>query len=486
VNNAPSERKATHLGTYELVRELGHGGMAEVFLARASGPHGFEKLVVLKKILPQFAAMPKYVRLFLDEAKLAACLDHPNIAQVHHFGMVDGNYCFVMEYVHGRDLRTVLHSTKQAFPIEHAVRIARDIAAALHYAHERRGPDGAPMHIVHRDVSPSNIQISYDGTVKLLDFGIAKARTSTIQTRTGILKGKSGYLAPEQARRKPVDRRADVFALGIVLWEMVTGQHLFDVHDDLHATEQMLTEDPRPPSSLRRGCPRELDAIILRALSREPEGRQQTARELQIELEELAREHRLNQSSVALSELMHGLFGAEIRAAEPVDVSTPTVTDLIAASAEGTPPDEAGDERAIDEESTRSLSDAELGKLLAQVRRPAGSRRFEDSMETTIAGPPRPVAEPAVEGPTSSLDEARTRPVIERTALRPPAPATSDLSHVATNVMRLSLQRRARRRRWLVLVVLGALALSFVTAIVVRRLLAHEPPAAAQKSPVGP
>src|SRR5438477_12928514 len=166
--------EATRLGSYEIVRKLARGGMAELYLARSVGPEGFEKVVVLKKILPNFAENPKFVKLFLDEAKLAAALDHPHIAQVYDMGTVEGHYFFTMEYVHGQDVRSTLKRTsrlQRKFPIDHAVQIARHVSAALHYAHERRRPDGSLLDLVHRDVSPSNILVSYDGAVKLVDFG---------------------------------------------------------------------------------------------------------------------------------------------------------------------------------------------------------------------------------------------------------------------------------------------------------------------------
>jgi len=293
------------------------GGMAELFLARTIGPSGFEKLVVLKKILPNFAENPRFVRLFLDEAKLAASLDHPHIAHVYDLGTVDGSYFFTMEYLHGQDVRSLLQRSVRAatqLPIEHAVQIARNIASALHYAHERRGTEGKLLDVVHRDVSPANIVVSYDGAVKLLDFGVAKAATSTVKTRTGTLKGKVAYMSPEQARGASIDRRSDVFSLGIVLWEMVATRRLFKGDNDL-ATIQMIINEPAPDvSSFRADCPLELERITARALAKDPKDRYQTAQDLQLDLEELARETKLGQSSVALSAHMSRLFADEIGA----------------------------------------------------------------------------------------------------------------------------------------------------------------------------
>ena len=254
--------------------------MAELFLSRTIGPEGFEKLVVLKKILPSHAENPKFVRLFLDEAKLAATLDHPHIAHVYDMGKVDGHYFFTMEYVHGQDVRTTMRRTARLdrkVPIDHAVQITRNIAAALHYAHERTRPDGTLLDIVHRDVSPSNVLVSYDGAVKLVDFGVAKATTSTVKTRTGTLKGKISYMSPEQAKGAPVDRRSDIFSLGIMLWEMVTMQRLYKADNDLATIQMIINSKAQPPSQLRPECTPELERIILRALAINPEDRYQTA-----------------------------------------------------------------------------------------------------------------------------------------------------------------------------------------------------------------
>ncbi len=328
----PQRPEATRLGSYEILRKLARGGMAELFLARTVGPEGFQKLVVLKKILPHYAANPRFVRLFLDEARLAATLDHPHIAHVYDLGMVDGNYFFAMEYVHGQDVRATLRRTARLqaqFPIDHAVFIVHAVAAALHYAHERRRPDGALLGIVHRDVSPANLLVSYDGAIKLVDFGVAKAATSSVKTRTGTLKGKIAYMSPEQAKGSPIDRRSDVFALGIVLWEMVATQRLFKGDNDLATIQLIINSTPPPLRQLRPECPAELEHIVERALANDPAARYQTAEELQLALEEFAREHRLKQSAIALRAHMQELFADEIRAWQAAQASGVTLTDHV-------------------------------------------------------------------------------------------------------------------------------------------------------------
>ena len=332
--------------------------MAEIYLARQVGLHGFEKLVVLKRILPHLAENARFVHLFLDEARLVAGFDHPHIAHVYDIGTVDGAYFFTMEYVHGQDVRSILKrsgATRSRLPIEHVIQIARDVASALHYAHERCGPDGQVLGVVHRDVSPSNVLVSYDGAVKLLDFGIAKAATSTIKTRTGTLKGKVSYMSPEQARGAPLDRRSDVFSLGIVLWEMVTCQRLYKADNDLATIQQIINDPPPPVSRVRPDCPRELEAIVMRALASRVEDRYATAQQLQLDLEELAREHKLGQSSVALSGYMQELFGPEIRAWRDAQDTGVTLTDHVLSSA----PAEAQSEEEIWPETAEAPEDGD-------------------------------------------------------------------------------------------------------------------------------
>ena len=332
------KHETTRLGSYAIVRKLAKGGMAELFLARSVGPEGFEKLVVLKKILPRYAENPRFVQLFLDEAKLAAGLDHPHIAQVYDMGRVDGNYFFTMEYVHGQDVRSILRRTERnhrSTPIELAVQIARNVASGLHYAHERRRPDGTLVEIVHRDVSPSNILLSYDGAVKLADFGVAKASSSSVRTRTGALKGKVGYMSPEQARGQTIDRRSDIFSLGVVLWELVAVRRLFKSDNDLATIQSIINVPPPSLSSFRDDCPPELDRIIGRALAKDPADRYQNAQQLQRDLEELAREHKLNQSSIALSAYLTELFETELAAWRDAQANGSTVTDFVVSGTAG-------------------------------------------------------------------------------------------------------------------------------------------------------
>jgi serine/threonine-protein kinase len=290
------------------------GGMAEIFLARSTSMHGFEKTVVLKRMLPQFAENEDFISMFLNEARLAATLAHPNIAQVYDIGEHDGHCFFTMEYVSGQNLRNVARAATASIglPLEHVVNIVIGVAAGLHYAHEQVDRVGRPLGLVHRDVSPTNIIATYDGGVKLVDFGIAKASTAQVATAVGTLKGKIPYMSPGQCRGAPLDRRSDIFSLGTVLWELTTGSRLFRGDNEFGILNRISKGEIPQPSSRRSNYPEDLEAIVMRALEGDREHRYETAQELQIALEDYAREHKLSISSAKLAQFMARLFEEEI------------------------------------------------------------------------------------------------------------------------------------------------------------------------------
>ncbi|MEJ7601964.1 MAG: serine/threonine-protein kinase [Kofleriaceae bacterium] len=313
----PSEHRLprTRLGNYEIVRKLARGGMAELFLACDVDED--DKVVVLKQILPRYAANQRYVQLFLDEAKLAASLHHPNIAEANDLGEDNGNYFFTMEYVHGQDVRSILRRTertKRKVPIDLVLQIARATASALHYAHERRQVDGSLLGVVHRDVSPSNILVGYDGAIKLADFGVAKASSSSVRTRTGTLKGKVGYMSPEQARGAPIDRRSDIFSLGVVLWELLSLRRLFKSDNDLATIQSIINGAPPELDAYRDDCPPAVEAIIRRALEKDPATRFQTAEELATAIETYARSHERDLTPASARHYLAEVFAPEIAA----------------------------------------------------------------------------------------------------------------------------------------------------------------------------
>jgi eukaryotic-like serine/threonine-protein kinase len=288
--------------------------MAQIYLARQTGLGSFERHVVLKTILRERAADQRFVTMFLDEAKLAATLNHQNVAQVYEVDQADGAYFMAMEYVHGENTRAILETTIRrgwTVPLELAVMIISGAAAGLHHAHERHGKNGQPLNIVHRDVSPANIMVGYDGSVKVLDFGIAKAEERATKTMGGTIKGKYGYMSPEQCKGKPIDRRSDIFALGIVLYELTTLRRAFKGNDDFETMKRIVAGDLVLPSMIVPGFPRELEAIILTALANDSSARFQTAQELIEALDAFTVRAKLTGSNTAMGRFMLQLFGTK-------------------------------------------------------------------------------------------------------------------------------------------------------------------------------
>ncbi|NVB78028.1 MAG: serine/threonine protein kinase [Kofleriaceae bacterium] len=297
-----------------MLTHLATGGMAQIYLARQTGLGAFERHVVLKTILRERATDQRFVTMFLDEAKLAATLNHQNIAQVYEVDQADGAYFMAMEYVHGENARAILETTLRrgwTIPLELAVMIVSGAAAGLHHAHERRGKNGQPLNIVHRDVSPANVMVGYDGSVKVLDFGIAKAEERATKTVGGTIKGKYGYMSPEQCKGKPIDRRSDIFALGICLYEMTTLRRAFKGNDDFETMKRIVAGDVILPSVAVPGYPRELEAIVLTAMANDPNARFQTGQEMIEALDAFAVRAKLTGSNTAMGRFMVQLFGSK-------------------------------------------------------------------------------------------------------------------------------------------------------------------------------
>ncbi len=311
----------TCLDKYQIVRGLAVGGMAELYLARTTGMKGFRRLVALKRILPTYAASPEFTSMFVDEARLVARLEHPNIAQVFDIGHDDAGLFFTMEYVHGPDVRKILQAAQQReepVPLAHAIAIVSAAARALHAAHTKRGRDGRPLGIVHRDVSPSNILVSFDGIVKMIDFGVAKARLRKTKTRDGTIKGKVSYMSPEQGRGDVLDSRSDIFSLGTLLWELSTTRKLYFGNSDFAILRQIVHKNAPRPSEVVPDYPAELEAIVMRALSRNIGRRYQSASDLADDLDELAKNHGYASSPSELGSYVTDLFPGEQAAGEAV------------------------------------------------------------------------------------------------------------------------------------------------------------------------
>ncbi len=293
-------------GRYLLLGLIARGGMAEVYRARPRSRGN--RLVAIKVMRASLAKEPKFVEMFVREGRLAVMLDHPNIVRTLEVGSHDGQYFIAMEYISGKDLTQVLRRCQELgrrIPVPHAVYIAKKVCEGLHHAHTLTDPAGRPLNIVNRDVSPSNIRLSYDGDVKLLDFGIAQAMLK-FTSEIGVLKGKFSYMSPEQIRGMPLDSRTDIFSTGIVLHEMLTTEKLFRGDSEFDLMEKVRKAEVNPPSKFNRRVPPELDELVLRALAREPSDRFQTAGEFAQALDRVLERYGFQPSE--LRDFLRGLF----------------------------------------------------------------------------------------------------------------------------------------------------------------------------------
>lgn len=311
--SAPPEQLDS-LERYKLLARLGQGGMAEVYLAAWEVAPFVHRPVVVKRLHPHFNEDPRLVQMFLDEARLLTQLDHPHIVKTFEAGVIDGRCCIAMEYLEGQPLQRVLRRANErgGMAPHVAVSIAICVLDGLHYSHETKDAEGKPLEIVHRDVSPQNVFVSNDGQVKVLDFGIAKANSQEGRTATGIVKGKVGYIAPEQARAEHVDRRADIWSAGVVLWEALTGARLFKADTDA-ATLGLTLQGQIPSAGSRRvGIPEELEGVLTRALQRDPALRYQTAGAMRKDLEGWLARAGFSRDARVIAGLMKDLFTSEI------------------------------------------------------------------------------------------------------------------------------------------------------------------------------
>ena len=308
-------RRVIPFGKYLLLERLAVGGMAEVYLAKSFGVEGFEKVIAIKRILPTMVEDADFIEMFIDEAKIAGQLSHANICPIYELGRIGESHYIAMEYVWGKDLLQTMNRCRRMrrhMPVAMVAWIAARMCEALQYAHSKRDRKGRPLKIIHRDVSPQNIIVSYDGAVKLIDFGIARASSKTNKTRAGVLKGKFGYMSPEQVRGLPIDHRSDLFAVGTCLYEMLTTERLFLGESDFSTLEKVRNAAVAPLSRTAPHVPEELANIVMKSLSRDADDRYSTAAEMQGALQEFLAKAHPGFATTKLSSWLKSAFSEEL------------------------------------------------------------------------------------------------------------------------------------------------------------------------------
>jgi eukaryotic-like serine/threonine-protein kinase len=294
--------------------------MAEIFVARQDGLQGFKKKIVIKVIRENLSAHQEFIQMFLNEAILAARLTHSNIAQIYDLGRIGNSYFISMEYVNGHNMREVIKKADAVsipFPLEYSLKITSAVCEGLYYAHRFTEDNGTPLNIVHRDITPENIMVSFDGAVKILDFGIAKAANLIGETRTGEIKGKIAYMSPEQIAGKAVDARSDLFSLGVVAYEWVTAHRLFGEGSDADILRNTTSGKIYPPSYFRAGLPEAVESILLRAVQRNREERYQSAWDMQYDIDQFLSKQEFVPSNIHLSNFIKQLYADEFARGEP-------------------------------------------------------------------------------------------------------------------------------------------------------------------------
>ncbi|MBW2264145.1 MAG: serine/threonine protein kinase, partial [Deltaproteobacteria bacterium] len=328
------ENLPRRFGKYTLIRHLATGGMAEIYLAIHRSIQGFEKLVVIKRILPRYSEDDEFIRMFLAEARIAATLNHPNIIQIFDVGSVHKDYFIAMEYVHGEDLRSVVGAMRKAgykeFPPEMALGVVRGLCKGLSYAHDHKGLDGEPLNIVHRDISPQNTIVTFPGEVKIVDFGIARAAMKDMKDEKGALRGKFPYMSPEQCRGRDLDKRSDLFSVAIMLFELTTGRRLFKGKNELDTIKRIVEKEYPRPTQLRKDYPPDLESIVMKGLARDRDERYADAREMGEALDEYIRDQKLKVSALEMSRFMEDLFKEKLAEQRELMKEGKKLADIVA------------------------------------------------------------------------------------------------------------------------------------------------------------
>lgn len=455
------------IGRYQVLGDLRSGGMAQLLLARVVGPSGFERLVVIKRILPGFATKRDYVEMFLDEARTVARINHPNVVHVYELNQ-SGELYLAMEYLNGEDalgLLTRLNRRGERLDPALACHVVAEAARGLHAAHELRDEEDLPLDIVHRDVTPANIFVTYDGAIKLLDFGIARVADRTTRTQAGVIKGKYSYMAPEQIAGRELDRRCDVWALGVVLTELVTGQKLFGGENVFQIADAICKQPIPRPSELRAGLPPSFDRVSDRALQRDRSRRYATALEMRADVLRIVADlASKDEPEVVLSQLMRDVFSDRIeekrdflrraRGASSVgrvpvariddDVDLPTATTAVSHAEEAAPAPREPAAEPTGMESVTTFADSGLSRRrrLRTVAVATGAGCIVAAVAFGLRGPPARTAEgsSAVSArpvqATPQLDDtgsaALSTPRAERAAQSAPHPPAVSSSETAS------------------------------------------------------
>ncbi|MCC7386816.1 MAG: serine/threonine protein kinase [Deltaproteobacteria bacterium] len=365
--------------------------MAEVFLAVQNGVEGFEKRLAIKRIRPHLSGEEAFLKMFLNEARIAAQLQHPNIVQIYDLGRIAESYFIAMEYIQGRDMSRVVPKAEKLgiqFPVEYAVQIASMVLDGLFYAHTKADAQGQPLNIVHRDVTPENIMVAWNGSVKILDFGIAKAASQTDQTKAGEIKGKLSYMSPEQAMGKALDARSDIFSMGIVLYEWITGYRLFTGENEMAILKAIIDGKIYPPSYFREDIPEDVERILMRALEKDRDQRYQSARDMQLDILEWMAHAEFAPSAAHLANFMKQIFADEIAAEQRALASQ-------AAQARKTPPPPPM--------PGEGSAPVQVGEAVGRAKTPGDGQQAAKPALIVVDGPELPSALPAT-SPQSTLN----------------------------------------------------------------------------------
>ncbi len=457
----------TRFGQYVLLEKIATGGMAEVWKAHMRGVEGFQKIVAIKKILPHLSDNREFIDMFIDEAKLAAQLNHNNIIHIYDLGKIQNSYYIAMEFVDGYDLKTILKRAEERdhkVTIELALFIATKIAAALDYAHRKRDFDNRDIGLVHRDVSPQNVLISQEGDIKLCDFGIAKAASKASHTQAGALKGKLQYMSPEQAWGKAIDKRSDIFALGTVLFEMLAGRKLFTGENEMSILEQVREARIEPPSKFNDEIAPEIDRIVLKALEKEPGNRYQTAAEMARDIDSVLYEMKPTPTSADLAIYMHRLH-----AAAPVVTAPPAAVEPEPAIAPPPkpvtftpPPTPPGVMMPSWESASRQQKKPPIGLIAAAAAIVIAviggflwwrGRSSSPKPAAVVAQAPAPVVTPPPTNTVAPPTNTETAAAVATVAPSTPQPAALDTAKVNEEVQkrlaaeRAKLQEQMRRQQ---------------------------------------